>query len=71
MTWWSRVLYEGYCHGDTAPLHRLMAQVMWRRTKKDVIDQIQLPPQTETVRITILLLYRVITTVGTILASQQ
>ncbi|TRY83450.1 hypothetical protein DNTS_016202 [Danionella cerebrum] len=45
--WWDQLLYRPYRHGNTGPLYNLIAQVLWRSAKKDVIDQIQIPPQTE------------------------
>ncbi|XP_047740431.1 E3 ubiquitin-protein ligase SHPRH [Hyalella azteca] len=48
-TWWTRVMYESYCYGDVGPLHALLPGLMWRNTKKDIIHQIDLPPQTETI----------------------
>ena len=47
--WWQQVLLESYYHGKYDPLHNVMSEVMWRNCKKDVINQIELPPQTEQV----------------------
>uniref|UniRef100_A0A8C5QTF6 E3 ubiquitin-protein ligase SHPRH n=1 Tax=Leptobrachium leishanense TaxID=445787 RepID=A0A8C5QTF6_9ANUR len=47
--WWDQLLYRPYCRKDPLPLYRLIAKIMWRSAKKDVIDQIQIPPQTEKV----------------------
>ncbi|XP_053568464.1 E3 ubiquitin-protein ligase SHPRH [Bombina bombina] len=47
--WWDQILYKPYCRKDPLPLYRLIAKIMWRSAKKDVIDQIQIPPQTEEV----------------------
>ncbi|XP_021176668.2 E3 ubiquitin-protein ligase SHPRH [Fundulus heteroclitus] len=47
--WWDRLLYRPYRRGNTEPLYHVIAQILWRSAKKDVIDQIQIPPQTEEV----------------------
>uniref|UniRef100_A0A3Q3EHD0 SNF2 histone linker PHD RING helicase n=1 Tax=Labrus bergylta TaxID=56723 RepID=A0A3Q3EHD0_9LABR len=45
--WWYQLLYRPYRRGNTEPLYHVIAQLLWRSAKKDVIDQIQIPPQTE------------------------
>lgn len=45
--WWDQLLYRPYRRGNTEPLYSVIAQILWRSAKKDVIDQIQIPPQTE------------------------
>ncbi|NXG42449.1 SHPRH ligase, partial [Psilopogon haemacephalus] len=47
--WWDHLLYRPYCRKNPQPLYSLIAKIMWRSAKKDVIDQIQIPPQTENV----------------------
>lgn len=47
--WWDQLLYRPYRHGNAAPLYSVISQILWRSAKKDVIDQIQIPPQTEEV----------------------
>ncbi|XP_068607759.1 E3 ubiquitin-protein ligase SHPRH [Brachionichthys hirsutus] len=47
--WWDQLLYRPYRRGNPEPLYRVIAQLLWRSAKKDVIDQIQIPPQTEEV----------------------
>ncbi|XP_032299749.1 E3 ubiquitin-protein ligase SHPRH isoform X4 [Coturnix japonica] len=47
--WWDQLLYRPYCRKNSQPLYSLIAKIMWRSAKKDVIDQIQIPPQTENV----------------------
>nr|XP_046268711.1 E3 ubiquitin-protein ligase SHPRH [Scatophagus argus]XP_046268712.1 E3 ubiquitin-protein ligase SHPRH [Scatophagus argus] len=47
--WWDQLLYRPYRRGNTEPLYHVIAQLLWRSAKKDVIDQIQIPPQTEEV----------------------
>lgn len=44
---WNAELFSPYCDGDKRPLLTLMARVLWRSSKSDVLDQIQIPPQTE------------------------
>ncbi|RUS85954.1 hypothetical protein EGW08_006283, partial [Elysia chlorotica] len=45
--WFRQLVWEPYCYGMQAPMHHALAQVFWRTAKKDVIDQIDLPVQTE------------------------
>ncbi|XP_063040312.1 E3 ubiquitin-protein ligase SHPRH isoform X2 [Engraulis encrasicolus] len=45
--WWEQLLYRPYRRGNPDPLYSLMGRLLWRSAKKDVIDQIQIPPQTE------------------------
>ncbi|XP_034531577.1 E3 ubiquitin-protein ligase SHPRH [Notolabrus celidotus] len=47
--WWVHLLYRPYRRGNTEPLYYVIAQILWRSAKKDVIDQIQIPAQTEEV----------------------
>ncbi|XP_004935640.3 E3 ubiquitin-protein ligase SHPRH isoform X2 [Gallus gallus] len=47
--WWDQLLYRPYCRKNSQPLYSLIAKIMWRSAKKDVIDQIQIPPQTENI----------------------
>ncbi|XP_035685938.1 E3 ubiquitin-protein ligase SHPRH-like [Branchiostoma floridae] len=47
--WWERLLYQPYCHGNPHPMYEVISRVMWRTAKKDVLDQINLPQQTEDV----------------------
>ncbi|XP_041828321.1 E3 ubiquitin-protein ligase SHPRH isoform X2 [Melanotaenia boesemani] len=47
--WWDQLLYRPYRRGNSQPLYNVIAQILWRSAKKDVIDQIQIPPQTEEV----------------------
>ncbi|NXC02132.1 SHPRH ligase, partial [Orthonyx spaldingii] len=47
--WWDQLLYRPYCRKNPHPLYSLIAKIMWRSAKKDVIDQIQIPPQTENI----------------------
>ncbi|XP_004673973.1 PREDICTED: E3 ubiquitin-protein ligase SHPRH [Condylura cristata] len=45
--WWIRLLYRPYCKKNPQHLYSFIAKILWRSAKKDVIDQIQIPPQTE------------------------
>lgn len=47
--WWDQLLYRAYRRGNTGPLYSVISQILWRSAKKDVIDQIQIPPQAEEV----------------------
>ncbi|XP_033874858.3 E3 ubiquitin-protein ligase SHPRH [Acipenser ruthenus] len=47
--WWEQLLYRPYRRGNPLLLYSLIARLMWRSAKKDVLDQIQIPPQTEEV----------------------
>ncbi|EMP39096.1 E3 ubiquitin-protein ligase SHPRH [Chelonia mydas] len=37
--WWDQLLYRPYCRKNPQPLYSLIANIMWRSAKKDVIDQ--------------------------------
>ena len=39
--WWLQILYRPFRRGNTAPLYRVIAQILWRSAKKDVIDQVE------------------------------
>ncbi len=45
--WWRKCLFEPYMRGQTRDLEKVLCQIMWRTTKKDVLDQINIPKQTE------------------------
>ncbi|KAM5263916.1 E3 ubiquitin-protein ligase SHPRH isoform 2-T2 [Ctenodactylus gundi] len=45
--WWIQLLYRPYCKKNPQHLYSFIAKIMWRSAKKDVLDQIQIPPQTE------------------------
>ncbi|KAB7507906.1 E3 ubiquitin-protein ligase SHPRH [Armadillidium nasatum] len=45
--WWNRCLYVPYCHEEKEPLHNVIAKYMWRNSKLDVINELDVPPQTE------------------------
>ncbi|XP_033107047.1 E3 ubiquitin-protein ligase SHPRH-like [Anneissia japonica] len=45
--WWDQLLCRPFYCGKTRPIQEAVAKVLWRTSKKDVIDQINLPPQTE------------------------
>ena len=45
--WWYRALLDHHQHGDFVPLFNTLTQLVWRTCKADVIDQIQIPKQTE------------------------
>lgn len=47
MTDWKNILYEPFCNGKKGPMYTLLAHIMWRSSKIDVLDQIQIPQQTE------------------------
>ncbi|XP_034237613.1 E3 ubiquitin-protein ligase SHPRH isoform X2 [Thrips palmi] len=44
---WTQKLYNPYCTGIKYPLYTLLAHIMWRSSKVDVLDQIKIPPQSE------------------------
>jgi len=48
--WWKTLLYEPYRQGKTQHLCNLLAKILWRSTKKDVIHELQLPDQDERVK---------------------
>ena len=45
--WWRLCIFEPFCHGITKPLLELLCRVLWRTCKRDVLDQIDIPDQTE------------------------
>ncbi|KAH9494650.1 hypothetical protein Btru_020414 [Bulinus truncatus] len=45
--WFKLLLWEPFCHGFQTPMHEALQKVLWRTAKKDVINQIDLPLQTE------------------------
>jgi E3 ubiquitin-protein ligase SHPRH len=45
--WWDVILYKPYCFGKKEPMHQAIAQVLWRTSKVDVLDQLGLPTQSE------------------------
>ncbi|KAI5193916.1 E3 ubiquitin-protein ligase SHPRH [Manis pentadactyla] len=45
--WWVRLLYQPYLKKNPQLLYNFIAKILWRSAKEDVIDQIQIPPQTE------------------------
>ncbi|XP_042957344.1 E3 ubiquitin-protein ligase SHPRH isoform X1 [Carya illinoinensis] len=50
--WWSEVVRDPYERGDAGAVeftHKFFKQIMWRSSKKDVADELQLPPQDECV----------------------
>ena len=46
-TWWKLAVYEPYCHGDNGPVLSVLKKILWRTCKKDVLDQIDIPAQTD------------------------
>ena len=49
--WWKKGLFDPYVRGETEALEKILYQVMWRTAKKDVLDQINIPKQTEEVHL--------------------
>ena len=45
--WWKRCLYDPYIRGKTKNLEEILCKILWRTAKKDVLDQINIPKQTE------------------------
>jgi len=45
--WWKKCLYNPYIRGKTRDLEKVLSKIMWRTAKKDVLDQINIPKQTE------------------------
>jgi hypothetical protein len=42
LRWWQDLVYGPYCQGNCAPLNDLMANIMWRTAKKDVLHQVHI-----------------------------
>ena len=38
--WWTRLLYDPYCHGIEEPLNAAVSAVLWHTAKNDVLDQV-------------------------------
>ncbi|XP_021928095.1 E3 ubiquitin-protein ligase SHPRH isoform X2 [Zootermopsis nevadensis] len=49
LRWWQDLVYGPFCQGNYTPLYNLMAEIMWRTAKKDVLHQINIPDQSEEV----------------------
>ncbi|XP_076076399.1 E3 ubiquitin-protein ligase SHPRH-like isoform X3 [Mytilus galloprovincialis] len=45
--WFETILFKPLCHGVTKPLYDTVSSILWRTAKKDVIEQINIPEQTE------------------------
>ena len=45
--WWKKCLFEPYVRGETNDLEQILCQILWRTAKKDVLNQINIPKQTE------------------------
>ncbi|XP_063954546.1 E3 ubiquitin-protein ligase SHPRH-like isoform X2 [Lytechinus pictus] len=45
--WWDVLLSIPYSNGHREPLQKALCKIFWRSAKKDVLDQIALPPQRE------------------------
>ncbi|XP_056016724.1 E3 ubiquitin-protein ligase SHPRH-like isoform X5 [Ostrea edulis] len=45
--WWTKLLYEPFCYGKEEAMIDLVSKVMWRTAKHNVLDQINIPQQTE------------------------
>uniref|UniRef100_A0A914WSU3 Helicase ATP-binding domain-containing protein n=1 Tax=Plectus sambesii TaxID=2011161 RepID=A0A914WSU3_9BILA len=45
--WWERMIWLPYINKDWTPLLDLMARILWRNTKADVHDQLNIPAQLE------------------------
>ncbi len=45
--WFNVLLYEPYRNGDKKPMVNALSNVLWRTTKRFVIDQINIPNQIE------------------------
>ncbi|XP_071455234.1 E3 ubiquitin-protein ligase SHPRH isoform X2 [Hetaerina americana] len=45
--YWNSLLYHPYLLGERKPFYEALCNVMWRSCKKDVLDQIRIPPQRE------------------------
>ncbi|TRY78378.1 hypothetical protein TCAL_01692 [Tigriopus californicus] len=45
--WWRECLYLPFGHGLRKPLMQVLCEVLWRTAKKDVLDQINIPSQTQ------------------------
>ena len=39
--WWKTLLYEPYRNGQRQALYDILAKIMWRSAKKDVVHEVQ------------------------------
>ena len=46
-SWWRLGVYEPYIQGDNGPILTVLKSILWRTCKKDVLDQIDIPAQTD------------------------
>jgi E3 ubiquitin-protein ligase SHPRH len=45
--WFKELLFEPFVEQDKMPMAKATSEVLWRSAKRQVIDQIDIPPQTE------------------------
>ncbi|XP_045197702.2 E3 ubiquitin-protein ligase SHPRH-like isoform X2 [Mercenaria mercenaria] len=45
--WWNKLVFTPFCHGFPNAMHDLLTSVLWRTVKNDVLDQINIPKQTD------------------------
>ena len=38
--WWTKLVFQPYCHGIPNAMHDLLTSVLWRTVKDDVLDQV-------------------------------
>ncbi|XP_028150030.1 E3 ubiquitin-protein ligase SHPRH isoform X2 [Diabrotica virgifera virgifera] len=46
LTTWQKILYQPYLVGNEEPLLNFLSTILWRTSKKDVADQVDIPKQT-------------------------
>ena len=47
--WWRLGVYRPYCLGDRGPMLEVLRGLLWRTSKRDVLDQIEIPGQSDEV----------------------
>ncbi|XP_072178212.1 E3 ubiquitin-protein ligase SHPRH-like [Diadema setosum] len=45
--WWDKLLSAPYSRGNREPLQKALCKIFWRTAKRDVLEQIAIPPQKE------------------------
>ncbi|KAL4232699.1 hypothetical protein ACF0H5_007387 [Mactra antiquata] len=47
LMWWNKLIYEPFCYDIRQPMYDLLTSTLWRTVKDDVVDQINIPAQSD------------------------
>ncbi|XP_065889670.1 E3 ubiquitin-protein ligase SHPRH-like isoform X2 [Dysidea avara] len=47
--WWKKLLWRPFLEGNWAPMLKTCSKLLWRNSKRDVADELRLPPHSECV----------------------